>query len=325
MALRYGYFDSEITGVDSEGMPIFDRAENSELFALLFANLVSNGVLASPADCFQVLSGDSGLTVKVRPGFGMINGRFAYDASEESLTLEAAPASYSRIDWVALRCSYVDRLCEVIIKTGTAASSPVPPDLLQPASGDYYELGLAQVRVSANQTSISQANITDTRPDSTYCGYITQLIDHLDTSVFFAQLDTFYQEFVDKSNMSYETFQNMADKAYADYTTAIDDYITALEAKGDADLTETTESLKEFQRTSQNTFNEWFESVKGKMDDDVGTKLTEITTEHTDEINFLLYEVAHNDFMAPLLDTDGNQILDTEGNCIVGSWKYQFK
>lgn len=325
MALRYGYFDSEITGVDSEGMPIFDRAENSELFALLFANLVSNGVLASPADCFQVLAGDSGLTVKVRPGFGMINGRFAYDASEESLTLESAPASYSRIDWVALRCSYVDRLCEVIIKTGTAASSPVPPDLLQPTSGDYYELGLAQVRVSANQTSISQANITDTRPDSTYCGYITQLIDHLDTSVFFAQLDTFYQEFVDKSNTSYETFQSMADKAYTDYTAAIDDYITALEAKGDADLIETTESLKEFQRTSQNTFNEWFESVKGKMDGDIGTKLTEITTEHTDEINFLLYEVTHNDFVAPLLDKDGNQILDTEGNCVVGSWKYQFK
>ena len=36
MAMRYGYFDSEITGVDSEGMPIIDRAETSELFCLLF-------------------------------------------------------------------------------------------------------------------------------------------------------------------------------------------------------------------------------------------------------------------------------------------------
>ena len=40
MAMRYGYFDSEITGVDSEGMPIFDRAETSELFRLLFAKLL---------------------------------------------------------------------------------------------------------------------------------------------------------------------------------------------------------------------------------------------------------------------------------------------
>ena len=52
MAMRYGYFDSEITGVDSEGMPIFDRAETSELFRLLFAKLLTNGVLALPGDSF---------------------------------------------------------------------------------------------------------------------------------------------------------------------------------------------------------------------------------------------------------------------------------
>ena len=68
--LRYGYFDSEIIGTDPEGMPIFDRAETSDLFRLLFAKLVSNGVLAQPGDCFQVLASE-GLTVKVRPGFGL--------------------------------------------------------------------------------------------------------------------------------------------------------------------------------------------------------------------------------------------------------------
>ena len=67
MAMRYGYFDSEITGVDSEGMPIFDRAETSELFRLLFSKLLTNGVLAKPADCFKVLAGDTGLSVTVRP------------------------------------------------------------------------------------------------------------------------------------------------------------------------------------------------------------------------------------------------------------------
>ena len=61
--MRYGYFDSEITGIDAEGMPIFDRAETSELFRLLFAKLLTNGVLAKPSDCFQVLAGENGLTV----------------------------------------------------------------------------------------------------------------------------------------------------------------------------------------------------------------------------------------------------------------------
>ena len=179
MAMRYGYFDSEITGVDSEGMPIFDRAETSELFRLLFAKLLTNGVLAQPADCFQVLAGDTGLTVKVRPGFGLINGAFAYDAAESTYELATAPTQYSRIDRVVLRVNYRDRLCEIIIKTGTAASSPVAPELIRPTSGDYYELSLATIRISTNMATITQSAITDTRPDSSVCGYITQFIDKI--------------------------------------------------------------------------------------------------------------------------------------------------
>lgn len=91
MAMRYGYFDSEITGVDSEGMPIFDRAETSELFRLLFSKLLTNGVLAKPADCFKVVAGDTGLSVTVRPGFGLINGAFAYDPAPATFQLAAAP------------------------------------------------------------------------------------------------------------------------------------------------------------------------------------------------------------------------------------------
>ena len=54
MALRYGYFDSEIVGYDSEGMPILDRAESSDLLCLFFAMIVSDGVLAAPSNCFFV-------------------------------------------------------------------------------------------------------------------------------------------------------------------------------------------------------------------------------------------------------------------------------
>ena len=206
MAMRYGYFDSEITGVDSEGMPIFDRAETSELFRLLFAKLLTNGVLALPGDCFQVVAGSSGLTVKIRPGFGLINGAFAYDGAEETYTLATAPTQYSRIDRVVLRCNYLERLCEIIVKTGTPAANPVPPELLQPSSGDYYELGLALVNIGTNQGVITQSSITDTRADSSVCGYITQLIDHLDTEVFYDQFDAFFAEFRENSQASFDAW-----------------------------------------------------------------------------------------------------------------------
>lgn len=248
--MRYGYFDSEIVGTDAEGMPIFDRAETSDLFRLLFAKLVSNGVLAAPDDCFQVVSGE-GLTVKVRPGFGLINGAFAYDDAENTLTLAAAPTQYSRIDRIVLRCNYADRLCELVVKTGMAANSPVAPEIVQPAAGDYYELGLATIAVGANVTAVTQANITDTRLDSTVCGFITQLIDHLDTSVFFAQLDQFYAEFVSKTE--------------ADYQLSREEYLAMCQ--------EIVDVLTTFEKTAESDFDIWFESIKGKLSGDIAGAL----------------------------------------------------
>lgn len=248
--MRYGYFDSEIIGTDSEGMPIFDRAETSDLFRLLFSKLVSNGVLASPSDCFQVVAAE-GLNVTVRPGFGMINGAFAYDEAENTLTLEKAPAQYSRIDRIVLRCNYADRLCELVVKTGTVANNPVAPKIVQPAAGDYYELGLATVTVGANVTAVTQANITDTRMDSTVCGFITQLIDHLDTSVFFAQLDQFYTEFVSKTE--------------ADYRLSREEYLAMCQ-----DIVDT---LNTFEKTAESDFDIWFDTIKGKLAGDIAGAL----------------------------------------------------
>lgn len=275
MALRYGYFDSEITGVDADGMPIFDRAETSELFRLLFAKLLTNGVLARPGDCFQVIAG-TGMSVRVRPGFGLINGAFAYDAVETTYQLDTAPTSYSRIDRVVLRCNYLERKCEILVKTGTAATNPVAPELLQPESGDYYELGLALITITANQKTITQSAITDTRADSSTCGYITQLIDSIDTSVFYDQFNAFYAEFVAKANAGYTKFE--ADMAA---------YLTQLENMGSADLQAITDSLEAFQQTSQDAFNAWFEGVKGLLDTDVAGHLINVTNEQGERITAL--------------------------------------
>ena len=248
--MRYGYFDSEIVGTDSEGMPIFDRAETSDLFRLLFSKLVSNGVLADPSDCFQVVAAE-GLNVTVRPGFGMINGAFAYDDAENRLTLAAAPTQYSRIDRIVLRCNFADRLCELVVKTGTVANTPAAPEIVQPAAGDYFELGLATVLVSANATAVTQANITDTRLDSAVCGFITQLIDHLDTSTFFDQLDQFYTEFVSKTE--------------ADYQLSREQYLEMCQ-----DIVDT---LTTFEQTAESDFDLWFQSIKDKLAGDVAGAL----------------------------------------------------
>ncbi len=226
--LRYGYFDSDIIGVDDEGMPIFDRAELSDLFALLLASLVSDGVLALPSTCFKVQAAGNGLAIERLPGFGMIKGHFCYDDEPDIMELDPAPQTYSRIDLVVMRLNLLERVVEIIIKKGEEAASPKAPELARPSAGDYFELCLARVTLAAKQATVTQSSISDTRANSAVCGFITQLIDHLDTKVFYEQLDAFYKEFVDKSNTSYEQFEQMARDAYRKFTDDITGYIASL-------------------------------------------------------------------------------------------------
>lgn len=253
--LESGYFDSEITGYDEEGMPMFDRAKSSDFLAMFISHIISDGVLALPGDCFQVIAHD-GLKLKVRPGFGIVRGRFAWDEEEFELTVAEGHTSYRRIDRVILRANYLERLCEIVIREGVPGARPEPPELIRPVAGDYYELCLATVSVSAKQAVITQANITDTRYDSRVCGVVTQVIDHLDTSVFFAQLDAFYQEFVDKSNISYEEFRQMAEKAYETFSDDISRHLTNLKQ----DSTNAYNNL-------MNTMNSFYQSLsqQGQM------------------------------------------------------------
>lgn len=225
---RFGYFDSDIIGVDDEGMPIFDRAETSDLFALLFANMVSDGVLALPSNCFMVRAAGEGLNIEIDPGFGMVKGHFCYNDEVDRMTIETPPQKYSRIDRVVMRCNFLDRMVEIIIKTGEEAATPVPPELIRPAAGDYFELCLANIKLTKGQKLLTQSSISDTRPNSSVCGYITQLIDHLDTAVFFEQLDAFYEEFVRKSDLSYEEFVRKLADAYRSFTNDITAYINTL-------------------------------------------------------------------------------------------------
>ena len=170
--LRYGYFDSEITGYDSDGMPIFDRAENSELFAAVWSNLIRDGVMSEPSDGFSV-SMDTGMSVKVSKGFAVIRGHFAWLTSEQTLTVSEANPLYPRVDRVLLRLSYPDRMITLAIREGEATSDAKAPSLVR--DDDIYELGLALIRIEAGSSEVKLSGISDTRADSSICGIIEAL------------------------------------------------------------------------------------------------------------------------------------------------------
>lgn len=176
MAVKYGFFDS-ING---------DRTYNADDISNYFLKLISNGVFATPSTCMQVQA-LSGMTVSVAPGWGFINCKWIENDSNYSLQLDEADASMNRIDRIVLRLdrSQQARNITIEIKKGTTAVTPTPPALTR--AGAVYELSLAQIAVNAGVSLITQANITDERANTEVCGWVTGLIDQLDTSELFAQ------------------------------------------------------------------------------------------------------------------------------------------
>lgn len=331
MALRYGYFDSDIIGVDDEGMPIFDRAETSDLFALLFANLVSDGVLALPSNCFRVRAAGSGLNLELDPGFGMVKGHFCYNNEVDQLTIEAAPQQYSRIDRVVMRCNYLERMVEIVIKTGTEAANPVPPELIRPNAGDYFELCLANIRLSAGQKVITQSSITDTRANSAVCGYITQLIDHIDTSVFYAQFDQFYKEFEEQAtgayadwaeqyNQFYEQLVEQSNTAYEEWAAALSSYLEGLQDTGNSQVQFIINMLESFETNAEAEFREWYQHIKDTLDGNVAGNLQNQIDGLMIRVNALEDMLFHGVVYTALATEDGEELAAEDGEILEAFW-----
>lgn len=180
MAITYGFFNS-VNG---------DRLYNADDISNYFLKLISNGVFATPANAMQVQEND-GMTVQVSAGWGFINCKWINNDAPYLLTLDAADVVLNRIDRVVMRLNASNdvRTMELAIKKGTPASNPQPPTLTR-VSGGVWELSLAQIAVAGGSATITQANITDERANTNLCGWVTGLIDQIDTTNLFAQYDS---------------------------------------------------------------------------------------------------------------------------------------
>lgn len=134
-------------------------------------DFVSNGVWENGANPLQVTEANPpAMAVRVNNGLAFIQGRFVrVYGGPISLSLAASDPSNPRIDRIVARVNLSTNASEVVVKTGTPAASPTPPSLQR--DGTIWEISLAQVRVNAGATSVSNADITDERGDATVCGY----------------------------------------------------------------------------------------------------------------------------------------------------------
>ncbi len=86
----------------------------------------------------------------------------------------------------------------ITIKKGTAASTPTKPTAERTQFVEEYIL--AYVYIGKGVTAITQAQIEDTRVNTSICGFVTGLIKQVDTSQLFLQYQTAYAQFLNELN-----------------------------------------------------------------------------------------------------------------------------
>ena len=93
--------------------------------------------------------------VRVRPGFGWVQGYWYYSDSDITLPVPDSHGTLDRIDRVVLRLNTVTGTLGWVIKEGAAAADPNPPTLTRDLSGQgIYEMSARQVPVPAGSNRV---------------------------------------------------------------------------------------------------------------------------------------------------------------------------
>lgn len=189
-----------------------DRKYNADSLERWLKKFFTSGVFQGD---LQVLE-SSGMTVNVNTGYCNLFGKVGLFEVVNSLTLDSAHSVYPRIDTVVVERNDVDRIIYLkVVKGAYSGNAPRPTAPVWDEDEGVYQLVLAQIYVGAGVSSITQANITDKRADSSVCGYITGTVTEMDFSQFVIQFDDYYANFVDESGNEYTTWKNDRNADYA--------------------------------------------------------------------------------------------------------------
>ena len=146
----------------------------------------------------------SGMDIVVKAGQAFIDGHKLVLDADMSFTLDNSDVLLDRIDRVVVYLDMTNRTMGIKIKKGTPDSPALVPDLVrEPTMQEYC---LANVRIAAQATAISQTNITDTRADTQICGFVSTLVEQVDTSTLYAQYQAAYQQFYESTQEQLEAF-----------------------------------------------------------------------------------------------------------------------
>ena len=180
MAEKSGFFNAREA---EDGT--YDREYDAEQFAEYFANFISNGVYANPANQLKVVFDDSPIkpfVVIVRKGKAYIDG-YWYELTEDmEITIPANTKAYIVKDVIRCTLDKAERKVSIVLEEDVTSDHPTN-------NNNRHDLILSTIIVQPNASKLNAEDITDRRPDKEYCGFVTGVIDQIDTTELFQQYD----------------------------------------------------------------------------------------------------------------------------------------
>lgn len=213
MAITYGFFNAI---KQSDGT--YDRVYNADQMSTYFEGLVSDGVYESVDAAMQVLAG-TGMQVQVGAGRAIIDSKWLKNTAAYPLTINAAHVTLNRYTAIVIRLDLSARTISVVTKDGENATAPIKPTMTN--SETVKEMCLAYVYVGRGVTAITQAKIEDTRPDNNVCGWVTGIVQQVDTSKLFLQYQTAYEQQL----QTMQDWQEAQETAFNTWFTALTDQL----------------------------------------------------------------------------------------------------
>ena len=160
-----------------------DRKYNMDFLARWIASIISNGTYNGE---LAVTADGSAMTVTLPAGRAWINGYYYRNDGDMTLAIDNADGVLNRKDIVVLRWDVNARSITAQVIKGSPASSPIAPQITRTV--EQYDLKLAEISIPAGTTAITQSLITDTRLDNDVCGIVTGVVDQVDTTTLYAQI-----------------------------------------------------------------------------------------------------------------------------------------
>lgn len=193
-----------------------DRMVGVETYERMLGTIFTQGIFPR-GDMLAVMAG-GGMNVTVATGSAIIvrtgeRASLYHNTQAINLPIDMANGVAERIDAVMLRRYTAERKIALVVLKGTPSSAPVAAAPVR--NEDVWDIKLADIRVRAGVTSITQADIIDRRSDPALCGTVSSIAE-IDSGKFYYQQQALFDDWFAnlKTTLSGDVAGNLANKIY---------------------------------------------------------------------------------------------------------------